>query len=70
MTGSPGKGGTVDADALVAKGLMRAGHPVKVLGTGEITVKVDVKVDKISASAKEKIEKAGGSVTVPSSDEA
>jgi len=64
------EGGTVDADALVAKGLVRAGHPVKVLGTGEITVKVDVKVDKVSASAKEKIEKAGGSVTVPTADEA
>lgn len=62
------EGGAVDADALVAKGLVRAGHPVKVLGTGEITVKVDLTVDKISASAKEKVEKAGGSVTVPTAD--
>jgi large subunit ribosomal protein L15 len=36
---------------------------VKVLGTGEISAKVDVQADKFSASAKEKIEAAGGSVT-------
>ena len=37
-------------------------HMVKVLGNGEITKKLTVEVDKVSASAKEKIEKAGGSV--------
>ena len=62
------QGGSVDADALVEKGLVRAGYPVKVLGTGELTVKVDLKVDKISASAKAKVEKAGGSVVTPGDD--
>ncbi len=38
-------------------------QPVKILGTGEITKKLNVKVTKISASAKDKIEKAGGKVT-------
>jgi large subunit ribosomal protein L15 len=56
-------GGEVTVDDLVAKGAVRGGHPVKVLGTGEITVKVDVTVDAFSASAKEKIEAAGGSAT-------
>lgn len=56
------QGGQVTVDDLVAKGAVRAGEPVKVLGTGEITVKLDVRVDKISASASEKILAAGGSV--------
>jgi|SRR5690625_219394 len=57
-------GATVTAEELVNKGLVRAGHPVKVLGTGEISVALNVTADSISASAKEKIEAAGGSVTV------
>ena len=48
---------------LVAKGAVRKGQPVKVLGTGEITVKVNLTVDAFSASAKEKVEAAGGSIT-------
>jgi ribosomal protein L15 len=45
--------------------MTRRGHNelVKVLGTGELTVKVDLVVDAWSKSAQEKIEKAGGSVT-------
>ena len=50
-------------DDLVAKGAVRKGQPVKVLGTGEISVKVDLTVTKFSASAKDKIEAAGGSIT-------
>ncbi len=57
------KGGKVTVDDLIAKGAVRDNAPVKVLGTGESTVKVDVEVDAWSASAKEKIEAAGGSVT-------
>ncbi len=57
------EGGTVTVADLVAKGAVRDGHLVKVLGTGDISVKVDVQVHKCSASAKEKIEAAGGSVT-------
>lgn len=57
------EGGTVTVEDLVAKGAVRRGHLVKVLGTGELTVKLDLTVDAWSASAKEKIEAAGGSVT-------
>lgn len=57
------KGGAVDVDALVAAGAVRKGQPVKVLGTGEISVAVQVTANKFSASAKTKIEAAGGSVT-------
>ena len=57
------EGGEVTVEDLVAKGAVRDGHPVKVLGTGEIAVKVDVTADAFSASAKEKIEAAGGSAT-------
>ena len=57
------EGGSVGVEELVAKGAVRGGHPVKVLGSGEITVKVDLTVDAVSASAKDKIEAAGGSIT-------
>ena len=57
------EGGQVSVEDLVAKGAVRGGFPVKVLGTGEITVKVNVTVDAFSSAAKEKIEAAGGSVT-------
>ncbi len=57
-------GETVDAASLVKKGLVKGAAPVKVLGDGEFTKKLTFKVEAISASAKEKIEKAGGSVAV------
>ena len=57
------EGGDVTVDDLVAKGAVRDGRPVKVLGTGAIDVKVNVTVNKFSGSAKEKIEAAGGSAT-------
>ena len=56
-------GETVDADSLVAKGVIKHNYiPVKVLGDGELTKKLTVKVDKVSASAQAKIEAAGGKV--------
>ena len=58
------EGGEVTVEALVAKGAVRKNELVKVLGDGDITVKVNVVVDKASASAISKIEAAGGSVTV------
>lgn len=58
------EGGDVTVDALVAKGAVRKNELVKVLGDGEINVKLNVSVDKASKSAVEKIEAAGGSVTV------
>jgi large subunit ribosomal protein L15 len=57
-------GGQVTVDELVAKGAVRKGQPVKVLGQGDLSVKVDVTANAFSASAKEKIEAAGGSVSV------
>ncbi|NDL57591.1 50S ribosomal protein L15 [Phytoactinopolyspora mesophila] len=57
------EGGTVTVDDLVANGAVRSGHPVKILGSGEVTVKLDVTVHAFSGSAKEKIAAAGGSTT-------
>ncbi|MER6943602.1 50S ribosomal protein L15 [Nonomuraea sp. NPDC005983] len=57
------EGGEVTVEALVAKGAVRKNQLVKVLGTGEISVAVDVKVHAFSSAAKEKIAAAGGSVT-------
>ena len=56
-------GGEVAVDDLVAKGAVRAGKPVKVLGTGDITVAVQITAHAFSASARQKIEAAGGTVT-------
>jgi large subunit ribosomal protein L15 len=59
------EGGAVSVDDLVSKGAVRKGQPVKVLGTGELGgVKLQVSAHAFSASAKEKIEAAGGSTTV------
>jgi large subunit ribosomal protein L15 len=55
------QGGEVTKADLVAKGAVRKNELVKVLGTGEISVAINVKVDAYSASAKEKITAAGGS---------
>ena len=54
------EGGEVTPESLVAKGAVRAGRPVKVLGTGDISVSVQVKAHAFSGSAKEKIAGAGG----------
>ena len=58
------EGGTVTVADRVAKGAVRKNQPVKVLGQGEISVAVQVTAERVSASAKEKIEAAGGSVTL------
>ncbi|MFC5749155.1 50S ribosomal protein L15 [Actinomadura rugatobispora] len=55
------EGGEVTAEDLAARGAVRRGRPVKVLGSGEISVAVQVKVHAFSGSAKEKIAAAGGS---------
>lgn len=60
------KGETVDGTSLYARGLVKkADGLVKVLGMGDITKALVVSVDKVSTSAKEKIEKAGGKVETP-----
>ncbi|HEU5158929.1 MAG TPA: 50S ribosomal protein L15 [Streptosporangiaceae bacterium] len=55
------QGGAVTPEDLAAKGAVRAGHRVKVLGSGDISVAVQVKAHAFSGSAKEKITAAGGS---------
>ena len=55
-------GGAVTVADLVAKGAVRKNELVKVLGTGDISVKLDVSVDKVSRSAAEKIVAAGGTI--------
>lgn len=56
-------GSTVDGKTLIEKGLIKGnGRPAKLLGMGKVDKKLDVKVDHVSRSAREKIEKAGGSV--------
>ena len=59
-------GDVVDGAALVEKGVIKSDFiPVKVLGDGELTKALTVKVDKVSASAQAKIEAAGGKVESP-----
>ena len=58
------EGGAIGVDELVAKGAVRDGHPVKVLGQGDISVAVQVSANAFSGSAKEKIEAVGGTTTV------
>ena len=57
------EGGAIGVAELVAKGAVRKNSLVKVLGDGELTVKVDVSANKFSGSAREKITAAGGSAT-------
>lgn len=56
-------GGTVGVAELVAAGLVRKGKLVKVLGNGDVAVKLDITADAFSGSAKEKLASAGGSAT-------
>ena len=56
-------GGEVTVDDLVTKGAVRSGRPVKILGTGEVSVALRVSAHAFSSSAKEKITSAGGSTT-------
>ena len=55
------QGGDITVVDLVNNGLVRKNQPVKVLGNGEISVKINVTAQKFSKSAVEKIEAAGGS---------
>mgnify|MGYP002516319302 FL=1 len=58
-------GATVDVEALLEKGIIKNPRDgVKILGNGELTKKLDVKVNAYSASAKEKIEAIGGTTEV------
>ena len=57
------QGGAISVADLVGKGAVREGEKVKILGDGEIAVKVNVTAHKFSTSAAEKISAAGGTVT-------
>ena len=57
------QGGTIGPDELSAAGAVRKGEPVKVLGQGDLGVKLEVTAHAFSESAREKIVAAGGSVT-------
>ena len=56
-------GGTIGVDELVAAGLVRKDRLVKVLGNGEVSVKLNITANAFSGSAAEKISAAGGSTT-------
>jgi large subunit ribosomal protein L15 len=58
------KGGGIDPDGLVAAGLARKGTPVKVLGSGDVSVALEVRAHAFSATAASKITAAGGTVEV------
>jgi large subunit ribosomal protein L15 len=57
------EGGDVTPETLVAKGAARRGEPVKVLGAGDLSVALRVTAHAFSATAAQKIERAGGTVT-------
>lgn len=62
------EGASVDEAALLQKKLIRGPYDgVKILGRGELSKKLTISADKVSASAREKIEKAGGKVQEPAS---
>ena len=56
------EGGVVTVADLVEKGAVRRNQPVKVLGNGDLQVKLTVQVDKVSGSAEQKIVAAGGEI--------
>ncbi|MEE4164966.1 MAG: 50S ribosomal protein L15 [Desulfocapsaceae bacterium] len=63
-------GQEITVDVLVEAGMAKAGQPVKILANGELNKALTVNVDKVSGQAKERIEKAGGSViSAPAEDE-
>ena len=63
LSGLYPEGGDVTPDDLAAKGAVRPGEPVKILGTGDVTAALRVTAHAFSASARDKITAAGGTVT-------
>jgi large subunit ribosomal protein L15 len=59
------EGETVDPGSLIRKGLAKGTAPVKILANGALTKRLVVKIGALSASAREKIERAGGTVMGP-----
>jgi large subunit ribosomal protein L15 len=57
--------GPITPEALVAAGVMRGEEfPVKILGRGELSIKIEIHAHAVSKAAQEQIEKAGGTVTI------
>ena len=56
--------GSITKEVLVANGMAYKNDLIKILGRGELTSKIDITVDAYSASAKQAIEKAGGTTTI------
>jgi len=56
-------GGDIDPDVLAARGAVRRGHLVKILGSGDVSVALRVKAHQFSGTAREKINAAGGTTT-------
>jgi large subunit ribosomal protein L15 len=64
-------GDTITEDTLRKAGLVKGRFDgIKILGRGEITKSLTIEVDEVSASARGKIEKAGGKVVLPKADAA
>jgi large subunit ribosomal protein L15 len=60
-----GKESEISPEVLQKAGLVKkADHPIKLLGNGDLKGKFNIKIHAVSKSAKEKIEKSGGSVTL------
>lgn len=59
-----GDGATIDIELLVRRGLVSGKAPVKLLGEGAAPAKITIQVQRVSASAREKVEAAGGSVEI------
>ena len=59
-----GEGATVDPEVLADRGLVRAGQKIKVLGDGELTLKLTVRAQAFSKGAREKINALGGTAEV------
>jgi len=57
-------GSPITPDVLRKAGVIKAKHPVKILGDGELTIAITVHAHKFSKSAQEKITKAGGKIEV------
>jgi large subunit ribosomal protein L15 len=57
-------GEIVDRDTLLRAGLLKKAGAIKLLGEGDLSYPLDIKVNKVSRAAKEKIESAGGKVEV------
>jgi large subunit ribosomal protein L15 len=54
------EGATIDRAALIGKNLAKPGRKIKILGDGELNLKLNVRADAFSQSARDKIAKAGG----------